>query len=165
MVTGDAGRCCCRGWLRVASSGAEGELRAPVLAVILVGRSRACAGATSLVGTVEDMLEHDDLREVRMRAEVARILGTPQQRRRWRRSLGYSLRDASRVTGLSVHAIRRRETSAWRYSRGSLLSPQGLAYLTMISEAQGLDWHKQLEQISDRTTAEGSSRASPRAAA
>ena len=109
------------------------------------------------------MLENSDRREVRLRAAVAQILGTPAQRRRWRRSLGYSLRDVARITGMSHESVRLRESSKWRASRGSLLSQSGLAYLDLIASAQGIDWRAQLEHV-DRTTAEGGSRAGPVAA-
>jgi transcriptional regulator with XRE-family HTH domain len=107
------------------------------------------------------MLQQEDLHEVRARAAVARLLGTPQSRRRLRRSLGYSLRDVSRLTGLSVESVRRRESSKWHYSRDSLLSPGGLAYLDLIAEAQQIDLRA---TIAESTSSESGSRASPLAA-
>jgi transcriptional regulator with XRE-family HTH domain len=95
--------------------------------------------------------------EIELRREVAKILGTPAQRRKLRRSLGLSLDDVSRMTGLSRSTIARRESSDWRGLRESLTSPSGLEYIRLHARMKGIDLN--------RTTEEGNGRASPRAAA
>lgn len=77
--------------------------------------------------------------EIELRRQVAKILGTPRERRKLRRSLGLSLDDVARMTGLSRSTIARRETEDWHYLRDSLTSPEGLAYIRLIAKMKGID--------------------------
>src|SRR5262245_9320178 len=95
--------------------------------------------------------------EIELRREVSRILGTPRQRQKLRRSLGLSLDDVARMTGLSRSTIARRETEHWRGLRESLTSPEGLEYIRLQARMKGISLN--------RATEEGNGRASPRTAA
>jgi transcriptional regulator with XRE-family HTH domain len=77
--------------------------------------------------------------EIELRRQVAKVLGKPAERRRLRRSLGLSLDDMARLTGLSRSTIARRETQDWRGLRESLTSPAGLAYIRLYAKMKGID--------------------------
>jgi transcriptional regulator with XRE-family HTH domain len=77
--------------------------------------------------------------EIELRREVAKILGTPAQRRKLRRRLGLSLDDVAGMTGLSRSTIARRESEDWRGLRESFTSPAGLKYVRLIAKMKGID--------------------------
>jgi transcriptional regulator with XRE-family HTH domain len=90
--------------------------------------------------------------EIELRRKVAKILGTPRQRRKLRRSLGLSLDDVARMTGLSRSTIARRESEDWRGLRDSLTSPEGLNYIRLLARMKGFDLNARPQEASGRAS-------------
>jgi transcriptional regulator with XRE-family HTH domain len=77
--------------------------------------------------------------EIERRRQVDAILGTPEERKALRLALGLSLEELSKETGLSVPALRRRESPEWRRLKDSLFSEGGWAYIEFIAAARGIE--------------------------
>ena len=77
--------------------------------------------------------------ELDARLRLAGVLGTPSDRRELRRRLGLTIADVAALTGLSPAAVRRRETDAWQFKRGSLDSDSGWLYVQMLARARGVE--------------------------
>jgi hypothetical protein len=77
--------------------------------------------------------------EVDARLRLAAVLGTPEERRALRRRLGLTISDVSSLTGLSPAAVRRRESEAWQFKRGSLVSESGWLYVQLLARARRID--------------------------
>ncbi len=77
--------------------------------------------------------------EIDARLRLAEIVGSPASRRALRLRLGLTLAQVGELTGLSITAVRWRESSKWRMTRGSVDSAEGWAYLSLLARAKGIE--------------------------